>query len=53
MPEFTKDELSLIVQVVNQVTWKPGQSVGLIMAESVINKCNEGIGIKPIKEKGE
>jgi len=43
MPEFTKDELNFIVQVLTQVSWKAGQSQSVLMSEGIINKCN----IKP------
>ncbi len=50
MPEFTQEELSFISQVLSQVTWKAGQSQGVILSESVIKKCSEVLPQKPIKE---
>ena len=53
MPEFTKDELNFIVQVLTQVPWKAGQSQSVILSETIIKKCNENVGSKPDQEKGE
>jgi len=53
MPEFTQDELSFIAQVLSQVTWKAGQSQGVILSENIIKKCNENVESKPDQEKGE
>jgi len=53
MAEFTQDELTFISHVLSQVTWKAGQSQGVILSETIINKCNEGIESKPDQEKGE
>ncbi len=49
MGEFTQEELSFISQVLSQVTWKAGQSQGVILSESIIKKCDEGIEEKPIE----
>jgi len=50
MPELTKEEVTFIVQVLSQLSWKTGQSSSNIMAERIIRKCGEGIEQKPIKE---
>ncbi len=53
MPEFTQDELLFISQVLSQVTWKAGQSQGVVLSESIIKKCSQVTEEKQPNEKGE
>jgi hypothetical protein len=39
--QFTKEEIVFLVQTLTQVSFKPGQSNALILAETIINKCTE------------
>jgi hypothetical protein len=43
MPEFTKEELSFISQVLTQVNWKVGQKAQLTLAEAIVIKCNNNV----------
>lgn len=53
MEQFTSEELHFIANLMNQISWKPGQSVGLAMAESVIKKCNVDLEQKTTEAEGE
>jgi len=50
MEEFTLEELGFIGQILQQVSFKTGQSRAVILSESIINKCNEKLKQKQIKE---
>lgn len=53
MDKFTQDELSFISQVLSQMTWKAGQSQGVVLSEIVIKKCNEAIEQKKTNAEGD
>ena len=40
---FTQDELMFIARIVSQVQFKAGQSNELIMAESIVEKCQSSV----------